>query len=349
MRTDQMLARLEPVFARLDREPERPAHLQTPQMSRHRVVLLSATLAFYLAIVVAVLTTSWLVRLDWQIMFFRPYEQWPQVHAFLDYLVVLGQRGPTAVMVAAWLGWRSWRQHTLRPLIALGVALLLLNITVGSVKLGLGRLGPHYATQIGSAELFAGGDIFPSGHTANAVVTWGILAYLASTTVTRRVLSVLSAVVSLSVGATTVYLGTHWVSDVLLGWTAGLLIMLALPWFEPLIGRAEAYVFELRELWRRRLEDGRVSEPVAAALTPLLSAGGKWQPGRTPAGEDGTPAPAQAPAGHSPALRPAAHQVSRQHVIRSERTPLTPAGSRRPAHTERAAARGASARPATGG
>ncbi|GAA3382895.1 phosphatase PAP2 family protein [Streptomyces racemochromogenes] len=348
-----MLARLEPVFARLDREPERPAHLQTPQMSRHRIVLLSATLAFYLVIVVLVLTTSWLVRLDWQIMFFRPYEQWPQVHAFLDYLVVLGQRGPTAVMVAAWLGWRSWRQHTLRPLIALGVALLLLNITVGSVKLGLGRLGPHYATQIGSAELFAGGDIFPSGHTANAVVTWGILAYLASTTVTRRVLSILSGVLSLSVGATTVYLGTHWVSDVLLGWTAGLLIMLALPWFEPLIARTEAYVFGLREQWRRRLEEGRVSEPVAAALTPLLSAGGKWQRGRTPAAEDGVPAAAaaQAPAGHSPALRPAAHthQVARQHVIRSERTPITPGGSRRPAHTERASARGASARPATGG
>lgn len=356
-----MLTRLEPVFARLDREPERPAHLQTPRMSRHRVVLLASTLGFYVAIVVAVLMTSWLVRLDWQIMFFRPYEQWPQLHAFLDYLVVLGQRGPTAVMVAAWLGWRSWRQHTLRPLITLGVALLLLNVTVGSVKLGLGRLGPHYATQIGSAELFAGGDIFPSGHTANAVVTWGILAYLASTVVTRRVLSVVSAIVSLSVGATTVYLGTHWVSDVLLGWSAGLLILLALPWFEPLIAHAEAYVFGLRALLRRRLEDGRVSDPVAAALTPLLSAGGKWQlrrtsdtgvpaPAQTPAAAPVAPAPAPAPAGHAPAaLRPAAHPTVRPHVIRSERTPATPAGSRRPVHTERAGARPAAARPATGG
>ncbi|MCX5076193.1 phosphatase PAP2 family protein [Streptomyces sp. NPDC060334] len=363
MRTDHMLTRLERVFARLDREPERPAHLQTPRMSRHRVVLLGSTLAFYLAIVVAVLTTSWLVRLDWQIMFFRPYEQWPQLHAFLDYLVVLGQRGPTAVMVAAWLGWRSWRQHTLRPLITLGVALLLLNVTVGAVKIGLGRLGPHYATEIGSAELFAGGDIFPSGHTANAVVTWGILAYLASTVVTRRVLSVVSAVVSLSVGATTVYLGTHWVSDVLLGWTAGLLILLALPWFEPLVARAEAYVFELRELLRRRLEEGRVSEPVAAALTPLLSAGGKWQLRRN--AEATAPVPAAAPAnpqaqaagqpaanagtGHGPTPRPAAHLTTRPHVIRSERTPVTPVGSRRPPHTERTTARGAPARPIAGG
>ena len=357
MRTEQILARLERVFARLDREPERPAHLQTPQMSRHRVVLLGATFVFYLAIVVAVLTTSWLVRLDWQVMFFRPYEQWPQIHAFLDYLVVLGQRGPTATMIAAWLGWRCWRQHTLRPLITLAVALLLLNITVGSVKLGLGRLGPHYATQIGSAELFAGGDIFPSGHTANAVVTWGILAYLASSGITRRVLSVFSAVVSLSVGATTVYLGTHWVSDVLLGWSAGLLIMLALPWFEPLIARIEEYVLAHRERLRRRAEQGRIPEPLVGVVVRLLSAGGKWQltgpaaASRAVAsgGADGAgaakPVPVPVAVGaaasaHSPVARAAAHPVARQHLIRSERAPVTPNGSRRPAHTERAAARG---------
>ncbi|CAM5387013.1 membrane protein [Streptomyces avidinii] len=336
-------------------------------MSRHRVVLLGATLAFYLAIVVAVLATSWLVRLDWQIMFFRPYEQWPQLHAFLDYLVVLGQRGPTAVMVAAWLGWRSWRQHTLRPLITLGVALLLLNITVGAVKLGLGRLGPHYATEIGSAELFAGGDIFPSGHTANAVVTWGILAYLASTTVTRRVLSVVSAVVSLSVGATTVYLGTHWVSDVLLGWSAGLLVLLALPWCEPLTARVEAYVFGLRARLRSLVEAGRVPEPLTGALVPLLSAGGKWRLER-PAGPSARPADPRSPAApvpgqatapvpvgaavsasHHAAARTAAHLPARPYAVRSERPPATPAGSRRPAHAERTPVRGTAARPAAGG
>ncbi|MEU3188457.1 phosphatase PAP2 family protein, partial [Streptomyces sp. NPDC006923] len=241
MRTD--------IFARLDREPE-PPKIEIPRMSRTRKALFGGTLAFYLAIVIAVLASSWLVTLDWKVMLFRPYQQWPGLHAFLDYFVVLGQRGPTAVMIAAWLGWRSWRQHTLRPLLTLGAALLLLNVTVGAVKIGLGRLGPHYATQIGSAELFAGGDIFPSGHTANAVVTWGILAYLATTPRARRYLSVMSSVVALGVGATTVYLGTHWLSDVLLGWAAGLLILLGLPWVEPLIGRSELAIFAGRERWR---------------------------------------------------------------------------------------------------
>ncbi len=315
-------------------------------MSRHRIALFGGTLAFYLAIVIAVLIGSWLVTLDWKVMLFRPYQQWPGIHAFLDYYVVLGQRGPTAVMVACWLGWRSWRQHTLRPLLTLGASLLLLNLTVGAVKLGLGRLGPHYATQIGSAELFAGGDIFPSGHTANAVVTWGILAYLATTPRARRYLSAVSAVVSLGVGLTTVYLGTHWLSDVLLGWAAGLLILLGLPWVEPLITRAEDWIFAVREQWRAR---GRAvpSVPVAAGgpRTVLL-------PQR--AGADATdedPALEPVAAGsRTAAAAAAAGTRPRAHTVRSERTPITPAGSRRPPHADRTPRGGTSpARPVSGG
>ncbi|EFG06039.1 Integral membrane protein [Streptomyces clavuligerus] len=331
------------IFARLDREPE-PPKIEIPRMSRTRLALFGGTSAFYLAIVVAVLASTWLVIVDWKIMLFRPYQQWPSLHPFLDCFVVLGQRGPTAVMVAAWLGWRSWRQHTLRPLLVLGVSLLLLNATVGAVKIGLGRLGPHYATRIGSPELFAGGDIFPSGHTANAVVTWGILAYLATTPTTRRYLSALSATVSLGVGLTTVYLGTHWLSDVLLGWAAGLLILLALPWCEPLIGRTEAWILERRERWRarRRLAP---SLPVAAG-GPRPAAGAAL---RTPAEDavDGVREPVGAvppPAQGWPRSPAARKQPQRQkggagrsgerltqtipQPVRAERSAVAPAGAR---------------------
>ncbi|MFJ2094299.1 phosphatase PAP2 family protein [Streptomyces sp. NPDC087901] len=357
MRTD--------IFARLDREPE-PPKIETPRMSRHRIALFGGTLAFYLAIVIAVLMSSWLVTLDWKVMLFRPYQQWPSIHAFLDYYVVLGQRGPTAVMVACWLGWRSWRQHTLRPLLTLGASLLLLNVTVGAVKIGLGRLGPHYATQIGSAELFAGGDIFPSGHTANAVVTWGILAYLAATPRARRYLSAMSAIVSLGVGLTTVYLGTHWLSDVVLGWAAGLLILLGLPWVEPLITRAENWIFAARE-WLSARGRTVAPAPVTAGAPQPVAAGRQAasEPARSPAHtvpgtvSGAASAVTSGASVHQSAVvtatgsRPRAHTAPpayQGHPARSERTPVTPAGSRRPPHADRTPRSGpAPARPVAGG
>ncbi|MFC5724831.1 phosphatase PAP2 family protein [Streptomyces gamaensis] len=314
---------------------ERPTEPVRPRMTRTRIGILLATSVVYLAIVVGVLTTSWPVRFDWQVMLFRPYKQWPEIHTFLDYFVVLGQRGPTAVAVAAWLGWRTYKLRTLRPLLVLGTSLLLLNATVGAAKIGMGRLGPHYATAIGSNEMFAGGDIFPSGHTANAVVTWGVLAYLATTPRARRIASVSAALLALGVGMTTVYLGTHWMSDVTLGWTAGLLVLLVLPWFEAPMARAEEL---LLALWRRIRERRAVP---AVPVTPLAigaprpAADGR-RPVREPAGVGGRTARLPEGRPHLSAPRP-----------RSERTPLTPTGSRRPPVPERVP-RGAPLAPATG-
>ncbi|MFR9799453.1 phosphatase PAP2 family protein [Streptomyces sp. MS06] len=344
MRTEPKATRWDRVFARLDREPERPSHIDVPRMTRHRAALFGATLGFYLAIVWLVVTTSWLVRLDWQVMFFRPYQQWPRIHAFVDYYVVLGQRGPTAVMVAAWLGWRSWRQHTLRPLLTLGTSLLLLNVTVGAAKIGMGRLGPHYATLIGSNEMGLGGDIFPSGHTANAVVTWGILAYLASTPRARRWLSALSAVTALGVGMATVYLGTHWLSDVLLGWAAGLLILLALPWFEPLIARAEAWILDLRA--RRRTRFGTAAGSPAPAPAPAAAV--PFTPRLSSSARDEATAAREAAAAARP-VRASAHLAPGSHAARSERAPITSAGSRRPHHPDRPRGSSPAARPLANG
>ncbi|MGK5530396.1 phosphatase PAP2 family protein [Streptomyces sp. URMC 129] len=323
MRTDRFLARLE-------QEPQ-PPDVPAPVMSRTRMALLWATLGFYAAIVAAVWSTSWLVRLDWQVMLFRPYKQWPALHAFLDYFVVLGQRGPTAVLIAAWLGWRCWRQRTLRPLLVMACALLLLNASVGAAKLGMGREGPHYANVIGSNEMFLTGDIFPSGHTANAVVTWGILAYLATTPGARRSLSVIASVFALGVGATTVYLGTHWVSDVLLGWAAGLLVLLALPWCEPLIARVESRVFALRDRLR-----GYAPPRGALPVTDVTDVAPRPVPaGARQAGEETRPRTEPAVAGARPGavphgmtgVRMRQPQPGRPHPARPEH-PARPVNSR---------------------
>jgi len=226
---------------------ERPDKLRRPPLVRIRTVLLVATVAIYVVVVAGVLTNSWLVALDWDVMLAKPYKRWPQLLPFLNVWIIVGQRGPSAVAACVWLMWRSHRTHSTRPLLLMAAALLLLNMTVGGVKIVTGRLGPHYAHYIGSPELFAGGQIFPSGHTANSVVTWGVIAYLAVRL--RRTGSVIAGVTAASIGLTTVYLGTHWVTDVVAGWAAGLLVVLVLPLLEPIVTTVDQ---QIQALWGRR-------------------------------------------------------------------------------------------------
>jgi membrane-associated phospholipid phosphatase len=327
--------RTDPSAALLEKRPNRRGH---PRLSRPRKWLIGSTLVAYVVVVVGVLTTSWLVRFDWQVMLFRPYKHWPEYQTLLEVVVVLGQRGPTALVVLAYLGWRSLRTKDLRPLLVLGLALLLLNITVGAVKYGVGRLGPHYATSVGSAELFAGGDIFPSGHTANAVVTWGVLAYLATTH--RRTGAVITAIFAFTVGMTTIYLGTHWVTDVIAGWMAGVLVMLVLPLLEPLVAWLD---LRIQLLWAR-LRTVRQTVPMPSPIAarspsvttselPAPAVGGLASPARQATAAGAATAGATAlVADHRHH-----HATARVHAPRHDRASVPSAALRRPRPDQRPA------------
>jgi undecaprenyl-diphosphatase len=206
-------------------------------------VLASLLLAVLLVELVGVLVDSPLVALDEAVYRWAPEQHWPQLSGFLRWWVVAGQRAVCLALAALWLGWRAWRTRDRHPLVVLLVATLLTNVTVGGMKTLVGRLGPLQlgmeAVLPGAGSVFVlGGTIFPSGHTANAVVTWGVLALLARSH--RRLGVLLAGIVAVSVGLTTVYLGTHWLSDVIAGWCAGGLVLLvlpvAVPWAEQMTG-----------------------------------------------------------------------------------------------------------------
>jgi membrane-associated phospholipid phosphatase len=214
---------------------------RVPERLRWRAALAAFLLADLVVLLVAVLIGGQVV--DWDLAVYRwtPARHWPQLAGVLDWWVVLGQRGICLSMAALWLGRRAWRERNGRPLVVLLVATALTEVSVGGMKVMTGRLGPLQlgpdAVLPGAAEVFAAsGTIFPSGHTANAVVTWGVVAMLARRH--RRLAAVLAAVVAISVGLTTVYLGTHWLSDVLAGWCAGGLVLLAVPIAVPWAVRA---------------------------------------------------------------------------------------------------------------
>jgi len=109
---------------------------------------------------------------------------------------------------------------------------------IGAVTIGLASLGnatlkdiitrarPDLLEPIVEERGFS----FPSGHSALGMVAWGILGVLVMRTrlplgVRRGIVAVLGVVILL-VGLSRVWLGVHYPTDVLAGWTAGAVIVL---------------------------------------------------------------------------------------------------------------------------
>ena len=291
--------------------------MTAPRPRTVAVVLL--LLATYATLTALVLSGSWLVRLDSDVYRWQPQLHWPELRSLLDWWVLLGQRAVVLVLAVAWLGWRAVRERDLRPLCTLAIATLLVNVTVGLVKTVIGRLGPlqlgHEAMAPWAVSVFTDGTIFPSGHTANAVVTWGVLAMLARRH--RRVGAVLAGFLAVTIGLTTIYLGTHWVSDVLAGWVAGALVLIAVAHLGPTIDRVEGLsVASLR--WARGL---------------LATVPGALRPAATTARPAPVAARTAVPAARVivPAARP---QPSMRPVVLPRSSERTPSRSRRPAADE---------------
>jgi membrane-associated phospholipid phosphatase len=114
---------------------------------------------------------------------------------------------------------RSWTPVIL--ILAAGGGSLLMTIAGKDL---IARVRPDLADAVPPYEY---SPSFPSGHSLNAVVIAGIIAYLLilrQHSVRARVLTtVIATVFALTVGISRVYLGHHWFTDVVAGWTLGAL------------------------------------------------------------------------------------------------------------------------------
>ncbi len=140
----------------------------------------------------------------------------------------LGLRGLTATVLIIAASFIAYKFKTWRPLNLAFLSLILLNLVVGTFKLFLGRTKPRDGFDL----LHAGGMSFPSGHASNAVLSWGILAYLIYryAKVDRyqgRLASAGVAAISLTVCVVSLIRHTHWFTDLLGGLFVGSALLVA--------------------------------------------------------------------------------------------------------------------------
>ncbi len=222
-----------------------PAPAEGPRRASVRWLVFGVAAALYAVLTVAVLVRSPVTRLDGTLFRLDLYDRAPHLWPAINTYVMLGQRAPVTFTALPWILWRCWRMRTRTPLLRLLVALAVLNLSVGVVKVFVGRNGPLHTPN--AHDVFAGGNIYPSGHTSNAVVMFGLLAWMA---VRHRRAGIGAAVfLSTTVGLCTIYLDTHWFSDVVGGWLAGALVLLVLPSLMPPVERgADAVLRRVRSL-----------------------------------------------------------------------------------------------------
>ena len=181
-------------------------------------------IVIYAVITQQVLANSWIRRLD----------EWIYDRGFL---IVTPGKTPTLVMLVDDLGLRSVtalvllvtatligrRFKSWRPFNLSLLSLVLLNLTVGVSKLLFGRTKPHSGFDLVFTD---SGLSYPSGHAANAILTWGIFAYLIFCYSHKEPfegmrLTWFVSIITAGVCLASLYRNTHWFSDLLGGLFVG--------------------------------------------------------------------------------------------------------------------------------
>jgi membrane protein DedA with SNARE-associated domain/membrane-associated phospholipid phosphatase len=211
------------------RRPTRSARLALFFLDPHKPeseVLLALALALlgsgwlFLGIVEDVVTQDRLLQIDVAAFHFLQGLRTSVADQVMVALTGLGSVGvllPLALLVFGWLLLRRcW--HTAAYWVA---AVLFSQALIKLLKFTLGRARPFEVYPGAAIEQFS----FPSGHATSSIVIYGFLAFLLGRRQAaglRIGISAIAVGVIVLIGLSRLYLGAHWLSDVLGGFSLGL-------------------------------------------------------------------------------------------------------------------------------
>jgi membrane-associated phospholipid phosphatase len=147
----------------------------------------------------------------------------PGLDSFVTGFTNIGGGIGMPILASILTAWLIWTSRTWRPLILIGGAAAVSTTATTLGKKLIGRNRPDHADAVPPYET---SPSFPSGHTLNSTVVIGLVVYLACLQVKHtlaRIGMIAAGVVFIgAMGMSRVYLGHHWMTDVIIGWALGL-------------------------------------------------------------------------------------------------------------------------------
>jgi membrane-associated phospholipid phosphatase len=214
--------------------PSRPSREPAPQPQRGlwladllgaKARLITAVLAtLFLLVTLDVFVQGPLTQLDKALQGWDGEAEQPGLQDAAWVYDKMGQRSVLVPILLVVAGVFARRHRTWRPVVLAVVSFVALNVVVGAMKILIGRS----ETETGDPSVFDGGVIYPSGHSSNMVLTGGLIIYFfwryAKDPPLRR-LTVLVAVLTTLTCITSLYVGSHWLTDLVAGALVGGLLL----------------------------------------------------------------------------------------------------------------------------
>ncbi|MET3164190.1 UNVERIFIED_ORG: undecaprenyl-diphosphatase [Arthrobacter sp. UYEF10] len=127
------------------------------------------------------------------------------------------------ILASILTGWLTFLSRTWRPIILVGGAAAFSTVATTVGKRLVGRTRPDHSEAVPPFET---SPSFPSGHTLNTTVVIGVVVYvmcLQFEMLSARITAITAGVIFIiAMGLSRVFLGHHWLTDVMAGWFLGL-------------------------------------------------------------------------------------------------------------------------------
>ncbi|HKM28441.1 MAG TPA: phosphatase PAP2 family protein [Anaerovoracaceae bacterium] len=147
----------------------------------------------------------------------------PVQNALLIFITYLGNWQSVVVVCLMLLGTNGTR---IKYGVPTAITAVCSTVTYKLVKMAFARPRPDLAVRI----IEQGGFSFPSGHSMNSLVVYGLLIYLVGRYCKdekkAKVLTTFLTVLIALIGLSRIYVGVHYPTDVLGGWSLGLAVLM---------------------------------------------------------------------------------------------------------------------------